>query len=311
MAQITAALVKELREKSGAGMMDCKKALTETEGNLDAAVDWLRTKGLASAAKKSGRLAAEGLVGVAVEGTTGAVVEVNAETDFVARNADFQAFVRNVSQLALSGDGTLEGLAAMAYPGTGKPVSEQLTDLIATIGENMTLRRVAKLSVESGVVAPYVHGALDVDKTVGKIGVLVALETGADAAAATDMAKGVAMHVAATQPASLSVDDLDQALIEREKAVLTEQAKESGRPPEVIEKMIVGRLQKYYQEVVLLEQQYVVDLEAKKKVGDVVAEFGKAQGGTAKVTGFVRFTLGEGLEKKEEDFAEEVKKLTS
>lgn len=292
MAAITAALVKELREKSGAGMMDCKKALAETDGDMDAAVDWLRTKGLAAAAKKSGRIAAEGLVGVSVDGNTGAVVEVNSETDFVARNEQFQGFVSTVAKLALKSGGDVEALKAMDFPGTGRNVAEELTHLISTIGENMNIRRVQVLSSEGGEVAAYVHGAV-VDG-LGKIGVLVAGK-GGDVQA---FGKQVAMHVAATNPASLSRDDLDPAIVEREKQVLTEQARESGKPEEIIEKMIVGRISKFYGEVCLLEQIFVIDGESK------VSKAAEAAG--TEITGFVRFGLGEGIEKKEEDFAAEV-----
>jgi elongation factor Ts len=292
MAAITAALVKELREKSGAGMMDCKKALGETDGDLDAAVDWLRTKGLAAAAKKAGRVAAEGLVGVAVDGATGAVVEVNAETDFVSRNDQFQGFVSTVAKLALASGGDLDALNAMDYPETGRTVAEELTHLISTIGENMNIRRVQVLTVDGGEVASYVHGAIA--DGLGKIGVLVAA-SGTDAAS---FGKQVAMHVAATNPASLSRDDLDPELLEREKQVLTEQARESGKPEEIIEKMIVGRINKYYAEVCLLEQTFVIDGESK------VSKAAEAAG--VDVKAFVRFGLGEGIEKKEEDFAAEV-----
>lgn len=292
MAAITAALVKELREKSGAGMMDCKKALNETDGDLDAAVDWLRTKGLGTAAKKAGRIAAEGLVGVAVDGAKGAVVEVNAETDFVSRNDQFQAFVSTVAKLALQSGGDIEALKAMNYPETGRNVADELTNLIATIGENMNLRRVQVLEADGGEVAAYVHGA--VTEGLGKIGVLVSA-TGADAAT---FGKQVAMHVAATSPASLSRDDLDPELLEREKQVLTEQARESGKPEEIIEKMIVGRINKYYAEVCLLEQTFVIDGES--KVGKA------AEAAGVDVKAFARFGLGEGIEKKEEDFAAEV-----
>jgi len=292
MAAITAALVKELREKSGAGMMDCKKALTETDGDLDGAVDWLRTKGLAAAAKKSGRIAAEGLVGVYVDGAKGAVVEVNSETDFVSRNVQFQGFVSTVAKLGLVSNGDLDALNAMDYPETGRTVAEELTHLISTIGENMNIRRVQVLSVDGGEVAAYVHGAIA--DGLGKIGVLVGA-TGADAAG---FGKQVAMHVAATNPASLSSDDLDPELLEREKQVLTEQARESGKPEEIIEKMIVGRISKYYAEVCLLEQTFVIDGESK------VSKAAKDAG--VEVKAFVRFGLGEGIEKKEEDFAAEV-----
>jgi len=292
MAAITAALVKELREKSGAGMMDCKKALGETDGDMDAAVDWLRTKGLAAAAKKSGRIAAEGLVGVAVEGNTGAVVEVNSETDFVARNEQFQGFVAAAAKLALASNGDIDALNAMDFPGTGRTVAEELTHMISTIGENMNIRRVQVLSVDGGEVAAYVHGA--VTDGLGKIGVLVAGKGGD----AQGFGKQVAMHVAATNPASLSRDDLDPELMEREKQVLTEQARESGKPEEIIEKMIVGRISKYYAEVCLLEQTFVIDGES--KVGKA------AEAAGVEVKSFVRFGLGEGIEKKEEDFAAEV-----
>lgn len=292
MAAITAALVKELRELSGAGMMDCKKALGETDGNMDAAADWLRTKGLAAAAKKSGRIAAEGLVGVAVEGSTGAVVEINSETDFVARNDQFQGYVSTVAKLALTSNGDVEALKVMDFPGTGRTVAEELTHMISTIGENMNIRRVQVLNVDGGEVAAYVHGAIA--DGLGKIGVLVAGK-GGDASA---FGKQVAMHVAATNPASLSRDDLDPAIVEREKQVLTEQARESGKPEEIIEKMIVGRINKFYGEVCLLEQVFVIDGENK------VSKAAEAAG--TEISGFVRFGLGEGIEKKEEDFAAEV-----
>jgi len=292
MAAITAALVKELRDKSGAGMMDCKKALSETDGDIDGAVDWLRTKGLAAAAKKAGRVAAEGLVGVAVEGSTGAVVEVNSETDFVSRNEQFQAFVSTVAKLGLASNGDIDALNAMDYPETGRTVAEELTHLISTIGENMNIRRVQVLSVDGGEVASYMHGAIA--DGLGKIGVLVGA-TGADASI---FGKQVAMHVAAVNPASLSRDDLDPELLEREKQVLTEQARESGKPEEIIEKMIVGRINKYYAEVCLLEQTFVIDGES--KVGKA------AEAAGVDVKSFVRFGLGEGIEKKEEDFAAEV-----
>ncbi|MBL4615998.1 MAG: elongation factor Ts [Magnetovibrio sp.] len=292
MAAITAALVKELREKSGAGMMDCKKALTENDGDIDAAIDWLRTKGFAAAAKKSGRIAAEGLVGVAMDGNLGAVVEVNSETDFVSRNEQFQGFVSTVAKLSLASNGDLDALKAMDYPETGRTVAEELTQMISTIGENMNIRRVQVLKVDGGEVAAYVHGAI-VDG-LGKIGVLVAA-TGSDVAT---FGKQVTMHIAATNPASLSRDDLDPQLLEREKQVLTEQARESGKPEEIIEKMIGGRINKYYAEVCLLEQVFVIDGES--KVGKAATAAG------VDVKAFVRFGLGEGIEKKEEDFAAEV-----
>lgn len=297
MAEITAAMVKELRQSSGAGMMDCKKALSENDGNIEAAQDWLRTKGLASAAKKSGRIASEGLVGVAIEGNVGAVVEVNSETDFVARNETFQDFVKTVAQLGLSSGGDLEKLQGMDYPDTGRTVAEELTHMISTIGENMNIRRVAVETVEQGAIASYMHSAIK--PGIGKIGVLVAV-SGADSGAADAIGKQVAMHVAATNPQALGQDDLDPELVERERTFLTEQARESGKPEEIIAKMIDGRIRKYYQEVCLLEQTFVIDGES--KVGKAV----EAAGDGLSIAAFSRFGLGEGIEKKEEDFAAEV-----
>ncbi len=302
MSAITAALVKELREKTGAGMMDCKKALTETDGDMEAAVDWLRKKGLAAAAKKAGRTASEGLVGLQIDGPKGALVEVNSETDFVSRNETFQSFVKTTSELAMGADGSVEALAALDYPGTGRTVAEELTHLIATIGENMSLRRTASLSVGTGVVAGYIHGAVVPD--MGKIGVLVALESTADAGALAEFGRQLAMHVAATRPESLSVEDLDPALLNREREVLSEQARASGKPENIIEKMVEGRLRKYYQEVVLLEQTFVIDGES--KVASAVEAKSKELGAPIAVTGFARFTLGEGIEKDDGDFAAEV-----
>lgn len=305
MAEITAALVKDLREKSGAGMMDCKKALTEANGDLEAAIDWLRKKGLAAAAKKAGRVAAEGLVGVAANGTVGAAVELNAETDFVARNDAFQTAVATVTKLALDTDGTLDSLKAVAYPGTGRTVADELPNLVATIGENMNLRRVAKLSVTDGVVASYVHSALV--PGLGKIGVLVALESTGDKAALADLGKQIAMHVAAARPEALDVADVSTANLERERAVLVEQARASGKPENIIEKMVEGRVRKYYEEVVLLEQLYVIDGET--KIRKVVENAAKTIGAPVALTGFVRFQLGEGIEKEQSDFAAEVAKM--
>lgn len=301
MAQITAALVKELREVSGAGMMDCKKALAETDGNLEAAVDWLRTKGLATAAKKAGRVAAEGLVGVVSNGTVAAVLEVNSETDFVARNEMFQGFVKAASALATDVE-DLEALKTAAYPGSDKNVGDQLTALIGTIGENMNLRRMAKLSVNNGVVATYIHNAAG--DGIGKIGVLVALESDADKDAVAAIGKQVAMHVAATNPLALNRDAVDASDLERERAVLVEQARESGRPEDIIQKMVDGRMRKFYEENCLLEQVFVIDGE--NTVAKAVEAAGKAAGGSITVTGYVRFALGEGLEKKVDDFAAEV-----
>jgi elongation factor Ts len=302
MAEITAALVKDLREKTGAGMMDCKKALSETDGDLEAAVDWLRTKGLAAAAKKAGRVAAEGLVGVYVDGNKGAVAEVNAETDFVARNDAFQTLVGNITKLAADAGDDIEALKAVAYPGTGRNIGEEITHAIATIGENMNIRRIASLSVSNGLLASYVHNALV--PGLGKIAVLVALESDAGTDGLEAYGKQIAMHVAAARPQSVGRDDLDQESIERERQVLIEQARESGRPENIIEKMVEGRLRKFYEEVCLLEQTFVIDGES--KISKVVEDAGKAVGGTVKVTGFKLFVLGEGIEKKEEDFAAEV-----
>jgi elongation factor Ts len=302
MADISASLVKELREKSGAGMMDCKKALAETSGDIEQAVDWLRKKGLSAAAKKTGRVAAEGLVGVASEGVRAAIVEVNSETDFVARNDKFQAFVAETAKLALKAGASLESLQNAAYPGTGRTVKDELTNLVATIGENMTLRRAQQLAVGQGVVSTYVHNS--VSPSLGKIGVLVALESTGDAAKLNALGRQIAMHIAAAKPQSLHVADLDPASIARERSVLEEQAKVSGKAPEVIAKMVEGRLRKFYEEVVLHEQVFVIDNE--RKVAKVVEEAAKDVGAPVKLVGFIRFTLGEGIEKKSEDFAAEV-----
>ena len=297
---ITAGMVKELRDQTGAGMMDAKKALTETDGDMQAAVDWLRAKGLAKAAKKSGRVAAEGLVAVAVEGGVGVCVEVNSETDFVARNAEFQSMVAEIARVALGVAGDVEALKAA--PMGGKTVAEIVTDKVATIGENMTVRRSARL--EADVVAAYVHNAAA--PGMGKIGVLVGLKSTGDAEKLAALGRQIAMHVAATNPASLSEADLDPALVEREKQVLTEQARESGKPDAVIEKMIVGRLNKFFQEVCLMKQAFVVnpDLSVEKAVKEAEAEVGAP----IAVTGYARLEVGEGVEKEEEDFAAEVAK---
>ena len=302
MAEITASLVKELREKTGAGMMDCKKALNEVQGDLEKAIDWLRTKGLSAASKKAGRIAAEGLVGVAANGTRGAVIEVNAETDFVGRNEQFQKFVGTTSKIALEQGGDLAKVAASPFPGAGRDVQAELTNLIATIGENMTLRRAASLSVSDGVVVAYTHNAVAPD--LGKIGVLVALESAGDKAKLAPLAKQLAMHVAAANPQSLTVAELDKALVERERAVLAEKAGQSGKAADIIAKMVEGGLRKFHQEVVLLEQAFVMD--GKTKVSKVVDEAGKHVGAPVRIAGFLRFALGEGIEKKSEDFAAEV-----
>jgi len=302
MAEITAALVKELREKTGAGMMDCKKALSENGGDLEASVDWLRTKGLAAAAKKAGRVAAEGLVAVCVEGNKGAVVEVNAETDFVARNDAFQDLVENIAKLAVETGEDMDALKAAAYPGTGRTVEEEITNAVATIGENMNIRRSSGLSVSNGALATYVHNALK--PGLGKIAVLVALESEGGTDGLEAVGKQIAMHVAAARPQAIGRDDLDPDALERERQVLIEQARESGRPENIIEKMVEGRLRKFYEEVCLLEQTFVIDGES--KVSKIVEDAGKAAGGAVKVAGFKLFVLGEGIEKKEEDFAAEV-----
>jgi elongation factor Ts len=301
MAAITASLVKELREKTGAGMMDCKKALTETDGDVEAAVDWLRAKGLSAVEKKSGRIAAEGLVAVSVDGAQGAVVEINSETDFVARNEDFQALVAEAADLGLKAEGDLDTLKAAQTAG-GKSVEEAVNNAIATIGENMNLRRYAICNVSNGVIASYVHGA--VKSGMGRIGVLVALESQGDAAKLADIGKQVAMHVAASAPKATTRDDVDPADIQREREVLTAQARESGRPDNIIEKMVEGRLRKFYEESVLTEQAFVIDPD--KTVGAAVEEVAKEIGTPITVKGFVRMAIGEGVEKEESDFAAEV-----
>lgn len=297
MAQISAEQVRQLRSKTGAGMMDCKAALTETGGDLDAAVDWLRKKGLAAAAKKSGRVAADGLIGVSVDGTAGAVVEVNSETDFVARNEVFQQFVARIAELARATGGDLEALRRAQYPDTGRALEEELTQQIATIGENLALRRAAALSVKQGLIGSYVHAG--VADGLGKIGVLVALESEAPDDVLAPLAKHLAMHVAAASPQSLSPETLDPNIIEREKQVLSEQARDSGKPEAIIEKMIEGRMRKFYEEVALLKQISVVDGET--RIEDVVAEASKSAGTPIALTGFVRFALGEGIEESGSD----------
>ena len=301
MAEITAATVKELRERTGAGMMDCKKALAENNGDMEASIDWLRAKGLAAAAKKAGRQAAEGLVGVAVSGTKGAVVEVNSETDFVAKNETFQEFVRNVSQLVLDTGNDLEALNNAAYPGGGT-VAEKLTNNIATIGENQSLRRAAVLEVSQGVVVSYVHNAAA--PNLGKIGVLVALESAAPAENLQALGKQLAMHIAAANPQALNGDDLDPALVERERGIAQEKANESGKPANIVEKMVEGSIAKFRKENALLSQLFVMD--NKTPVAEVVASAGKEAGSPVTLTAFIRFQLGEGIEKQQSDFAAEV-----
>ncbi len=301
MAEITAASVKELRERTGAGMMDCKKALGETGGDMEAAIDWLRTKGLAAAAKKAGRTAAEGLVGVHVEGTKGAVVEVNSETDFVAKNEQFQEFVRTAAELALRTGGDVAALKSASWPGGGT-VEEKLTNNIATIGENQSRRRAAVVEVGDGVVVPYVHNA--VVPGLGKIGVLVALESGADKGALEMLGKQLAMHIAAANPLALTGDDLDSDMIERERAIAAEKAKESGKPDNIVEKMVEGAIAKFRKENALMSQIFVMD--NKTKIEDVVAAAGKDAGAPIALKSYVRFQLGEGIERQESDFAAEV-----
>ncbi len=297
MAAITAALVKDLRDKTGAGMMDCKKALIETDGEIEPAIDWLRKKGLAAAAKKSGRVAAEGLVGVASATNKAAIVEVNAETDFVARNETFQEFVAKVAEIVLEIGDDLDAVNAAPFPDTGRTVAEELTHLVATIGENMTIRRAKVLSVSQGVVASYMHKALR--PGLGQIGVLAAVEGPGELATLETLGRQVGMHVAAARPEALDIDAVDPAALDRERAVLSEQARASGKPEAIIEKMVDGRIRKYYEEVVLLEQVWVHDGESR------VRAVAKKAGVT--LTGFVRFQLGEGVEKPQgPDFAAEV-----
>ncbi|HYD45567.1 MAG TPA: translation elongation factor Ts [Phenylobacterium sp.] len=310
MAEITAALVKDLREKSGVGMMDCKKALQETNGDIDAAIDWLRAKGLSKAAKKADRAAAEGLVAVAVRndgaGMTAAAVEVNAETDFVARNELFQTAAREIAIAALDVDDNVEAVQS-AKTAKGEVVQDVLTHLIATIGENMMARRSKKFVVAKGAIASYVHNAIAPD--LGRMGVLVAIEGEGDQAKLAEVGKKIAMHVAATNPMSLSTDDLDPAAVEKEKAIFSEQAAASGKPPGVIEKMVEGRLRKFYEEVVLLKQAFVMNPD--QTIEQLVADVAKETGSPVKVAGFVRLALGEGVEKRTDDFAAEVAAMTN
>ena len=301
MAEVTAAMVKDLREKSGAGMMDCKKALSENAGDMEQAMDWLRTKGLAAAAKKSSRTAAEGLVGVAVSGTKGAAVEVNSETDFVAKNDQFQSFVRDVTQIALATGGDIEALKSQAMP-SGKTVEEVLTNNVATIGENQSLRRSRTLEVSKGAVVPYIHNAAA--PGLGKIGVLVALESEASDEVLQALGKQLAMHIAAAFPKALNEADLDESEIERERAIATEKAAESGKPADIIAKMVEGGIAKYRKEHALVSQLFVMD--GKTKISDVVAKAGKDAGAEIKLVDYVRFQLGEGIEKEQSDFAAEV-----
>jgi elongation factor Ts len=304
MAAITAQHVKELREQTGAGMMDCKAALNESKGDMEAAVDWLRAKGLAKAAKKAGRVAADGLIGVALKDKAGAVVEVNSETDFVARNEVFQATVKEIAELALKTKGDVEKLSATKVPSANKSVADHLQELVGKIGENLTLRRTAMLSVKDGVVASYVHNAVAPD--LGRIGVLVAVESTGDKAKLMEIGRQVAMHIAATNPLALTDTEIDPQVVARERAVFADQARQQGKgkPENVIEKMVEGRLQKFFKESVLLKQIFVIDGE--NTVEQAVKNAEKAAGGAIQITGFVRYALGEGIEKQTSDFAAEV-----
>ena len=302
MAAITAALVKELREKTGAGMMDCKTALVETGGDLEAAIDWLRTKGLAKAAKKAGRAAAEGLIGIAGGQKAAAMIELNSETDFVARNEQFQALVREAAETALGTDGSLEAVLAAQLASTGKSVDDSVKDAVATIGENMTLRRAARMEVAEGHVANYVHGP--VAPGLGKIGVLVALSSTAGDDALSGIGRQIAMHIAATSPLAATVEELDPAIVEKERDVLAAEARESGKPEQIIDKMVEGRIRKFYEEIVLMKQTFVVNPDL--TVEQALDEAAKAAGAPIKLEGFALFKLGEGVEKDESDFAAEV-----
>ncbi len=299
---ITATMVKDLREMTGAGMMDCKQALTENGGDMEAAADWLRKKGIAKADKKAGRTAAEGLIGAASDAASAVLVEVNSETDFVARNDAFQDIVRNVAGVALGTDGSIDAVSAAGYPGSGKSVVDTIKDAVGTIGENMALRRSVKLSVGSGAVATYVHNS--VADGLGKLGVLVAIETKGNADAARAFARQVAMHVAAANPVALNPEDIDARLLEREKAIFADQARASGKPEAIIEKMVEGRLRKFYEEVVLLKQAFVINPDLTVEAALRAAE--KDIGAPASITAYVRMALGEGVEKEEKDFAAEV-----
>jgi elongation factor Ts len=312
MADITASMVKELRETTGAGMMDCKKALEETGGDMAAAIDLLRVKGLAKAAKKADRVASEGVVAVATSrsgaGATAAAIELNSETDFVARNETFQGAARQIAEASLGVDGGVDALRAAKVG--GRTADELIAGLIATIGENMTLRRFARLSVSQGAVGAYVHNKVPGATDLGRMGVIVAVEGAGDAAVLGELARNIALHVAGTPtpPLSLNADELDPAAVAKEKAILTEQAAESGKPPNVVEKMVEGRIRKWMEDVVLLKQPYVKNPD--QTIEQLVAETGKQVGTPIKVAGFVRLALGEGVEKKEDDFAAEVAKMT-
>ena len=302
MAEITAAQVKTLRERTGAGMMDCKRALGETDGDMASAVDLLRTKGLAAAAKKAGRVASDGLVGIASEALRGAVIEVNTETDFVARNGQFQEAVRSIAGLALDTGDDIEALSAATYPGSSSNVADKVTELVGTIGENIQLRRAASLAVNEGVVASYMHGVTA--PNLGRIGVLVALESAGDGEKLAALGRRIAMHIAHARPEAVSTGDVAAATIERERNIFADQARESGKPENIVEKMVEGRLRKFFEEIVLLEQAFVFDTD--RKLSKVLEDAAGDIGAPVSVTGFARFALGEGIEKESTDFAAEV-----
>ncbi len=307
MTAISADMIKILRETTGAGMLDCRKALTENNGDMEAAIDWLRKKGLSAAAKKSGRVAAEGVVAAQAAGTKAAVIELNSETDFVSRNEQFQKLAKQIVELALTTGGDVEKLRATDFPGTGRSVADEVANAVGVIGENINLRRTAVLEVSKGVVATYIHNA--VAPGMGKIAILVGIETDGDKAAAETFGKQVAMHIAAARPEALSTADVDSAKLDRERAVYRDQATASGKPADVIEKMVEGRVRKYYEEVVLLEQLFVID--GKTKISAAVAEAAKTVGAPVKITGFVSYRLGEGIEKASTDFAAEVAAMSA
>ena len=307
MTTISADMIKNLRETTGAGMLDCRKALTENDGNMEAAIDWLRKKGLSAAAKKSGRVAAEGVVAAQSTGTKAAVIELNSETDFVSRNEQFQKLAKEIVGLALTTDGDVEKLRATDFPGTGRSVADEVANAVGVIGENINLRRTAVLEVSKGVVATYIHNA--VAPGMGKIAILVGVETDGDKAAAETFGKQVAMHIAAARPEALSTADVDTAKLDRERAVYRDQAQASGKPADVIEKMVDGRIRKYYEEVVLLEQLFVID--GKTKISQAVTDAAKTVGAPVKITGFVSYCLGEGIEKVTSDFAAEVAAMSA
>jgi elongation factor Ts len=306
MPAITAALVKQLRDQTGAGMMDCKTALTEAGGDLEGATDWLRKKGLAAAAKKAGRVTSEGLIGLQLEARRGAVVEINSETDFVARNETFQTLVRTIAELALAAGGDLDALLRQPVPGTGRNVADEIAQAIAVIGENINLRRSALVEVDQGVVGSYVHGALA--PGLGKIGVLVGLRSAGDAGQLANLGKQLAMHIAAARPQAVSADRLDPSLVARERAIYAEQARMSGKPDNIVDKIVDGRMRKYHEEVVLLEQPFVIDADLKVK--DAIDRLAETLGSSIVVTEFVRFALGEGLAPKPSNLADEIAELT-